>query len=333
MKGVLITGATGFLGGALSRALLREGADVIALGRQPEALDALARAGAITLARDLATPGAHLPPPGLPAISHMVHAAALSSPWGRPEAFRLANVEGTRSALGLARALGVTRFVHISTPSVYFRFRDQENVTEDAPLPTPVNAYAATKREAETLVAAAMDLDPVILRPRGLYGVGDTALLPRLLAVARRRALPLMRRGQAATDLTHIDDVVSAVLAALRAPAGGDAGGAGPRVFNISGGVALPIREVVEAVCARHAISPRWRPLPFALVRALAHAGEALSRRLPGEPEPPVTAYGAGLFAFRQTLDLSRARHALGWQPRIAFAEGLARTFGEAPTP
>lgn len=318
---ILVTGATGFLGGALSRHLLAEGARVIATGRDRERLDALAGAGAETVQFDL-TAGVR---PEISACEAVVHCAALSSPWGQWRDFAAANIDGTKAALELARAAGAKRFVHISTPSLYFRFADQIGVRETDPLPPPVNAYAKSKLMAEQIVLDAQDLDPIILRPRGLYGAGDTALLPRLIRTAKTRALPLMRDGIAATDLTHIDDVVSAIMAALRVTPNADA-----RVFNVSGGVALPIRDVVDAACAKAGVEARWRPVPVWLANAYARTGEAIARMMPSMPEPPVTAYSVGLFAFQQTLDISAAEAHLGWTPNVSFKEGLERTFAGA---
>ena len=319
---VFVTGATGFLGGTLVRGLLAEGRGVVASGRRADRLDILDRIGAQVLPLDLGADDVALDAAALPACEAMVHCAALSSPWGRREDFERANIVGTRTAIALARRLGVRRFVHISTPSVYFQFQDQEGVTEDSALPHPVNAYADTKAAAEKLVLAAGDLDPVVLRPRGLYGSGDEALLPRLIAAARMRPLPLMRGGVAAIDLTHIDDVARAVLAALRADKVG-----GGRVFNVSGGVMLPIVEIVDAACGRAGIAARWRRLPVGLVMAFARGAEAVCRLQPNYPEPPLTAYAAGLFSYRQSLDLSRADAHLDWRPEVSFEEGLSRTF------
>ncbi|MAK63915.1 MAG: 3-beta hydroxysteroid dehydrogenase [Maricaulis sp.] len=315
---ILVSGATGFLGGHLVRHLARRGDEVIALGRDREKLETLRPFCSGLTACDLARP-VEVSWPGIDAV---VHAAALSSPWGRHDAFRRANIDGTRHMIELARASGARRFVLISSPSVYFRFADQYDVAESTPLPKPVNAYAATKRQAELLTLAATDLDPVILRPRGLYGRGDTALLPRLRKAALSGPLPLLRGGRAATDLTHIDDVVSAVLAALSAPTD-----LPQRVFNISGGEALPVRRIAEAAARRSGITPRWRSLPITPVLAAARLSEMVCRTLPGSPEPRATAYGVGLFAYHQTLDLSAARTWLDWRPQVDFETGLDRTF------
>lgn len=317
---VLVTGATGFLGGALTRLLLARDHAVIAAGRSADALRTLAATGAHAIAHDLS----EAPPPAPAPCDAFVHCAALSSPWGSHAAFVRANVDGTRTALDWARRSGARRFVQISTPSLYFRFRDQIGVREDAALPRPINAYAATKRRAEELVLAANDLDPIVLRPRGLYGPGDTTLLPRLIAAARARALPLMNEGRAATDLTHVEDVAEAVLAALSAPPR-----LGQRVFNVSGGVALNICAVAERACARAGVTVRWRRAPAPLVLAYAHAAEAVCGLHPQRPEPSITAYGAALFAYTQTLDISAAHAHLGWRPRIGFEDGLDLTFAK----
>jgi nucleoside-diphosphate-sugar epimerase len=250
-----------------------------------------------------------------------VHCAALSQPFGRRADFLATNVGGTRAVLDLATRLGVGRFVHISSPSVYFALRDHMDQREDQPLPPPFNAYAETKAMAEALVLAAPHLGPVILRPRGIYGAGDRSLLPRLLRAARSGPLPLFRQGAARIDLTHVDDVVAAILAALTV--GAEAEG---QTFNISGGEVLPIRQIAEAACACAGLVPRWRRLPLRPVLWAAGLAEVAALCLPSQPEPPVTRYGLGLFAYAQSLNLAKANRLLTWSPQVPFAEGVARS-------
>ena len=102
-------------------------------------------------------------------VDAIVHAAALSSPWGRKDAFWNANVEPTRLLLEAAARHGVKRFVFVSTPSMYFEMKPQLGITEDHPLPRPINQYAASKREAERLVTSSK-IPHVVLRPRALVG-------------------------------------------------------------------------------------------------------------------------------------------------------------------
>jgi nucleoside-diphosphate-sugar epimerase len=310
---VIVSGATGFLGGHVCRTLHEAGHEVVGLGRDAgkgAALPVPFEAVDLSVSDSLA---------GIDHADAFVHCAALSSAWGRMEDFVRANVDGTRHALAMADRLGVRRFDHISSPSVAFRIRDQIGQDEADPLPPPVNAYAASKGTAERLVRSAEQLNPVILRPRGIYGRGDTALLPRLIRVAERGAVPLIRQGAAVTDLTHVSDVVAAVVLAL----GCDATG----TYNISGGEPLTIRHIISESAAAAGVPVRFTHVPYALAIGAARMAEWMAELSPSRPEPALTAYGIGVLSFSQTLDLSAARRDLGYAPRVRFADGLERTF------
>ena len=322
---VLVTGATGFLGRALVQRLRLRGLDVVGLGRNPAALADLHRLGAQAEAADLAQPLPQDLASRIGPVAAVVHCAALSAPWGRRRDFLAANVAGTGTALDLAARLGATRFVNIASPSVYFALRDREQVAEDSPLPPPFNAYAETKAMAEAMVLARRDLGPVSLRPRGIYGAGDTSLVPRLLTAIRRGPLPLFRDGVAAIDLTHVSDAIAAIEAALAADRRIEGA-----AINISGGEQIAIRDIVAAVAARVGVPVRWRALPLRPALAAAQLVELACHALPGQPEPWVTRYALGLFAVRQSLDLRRARALLDWAPQVDFAAGLDLTFAGA---
>lgn len=316
---VLVTGATGFLGGAVLRHLAARGQPAFGLGRDATRIAALRAQGLDLRAHDLTRP---FDPAAYAGVSAIVHSAALSAPFGPRRDFTAANVTATRHVVALAQALGVARLVHISSASVSFAPMDQIGVTEDTPLPRPFNAYAATKAEAERIVLAG-PIPAIVLRPRGIYGAGDTALLPRLLRAAARGPLPLLRNGRARIDLTHVDDVVSAVIAALQAgPA------AHGQIFNITGGEVIPVTEIATRACAAAGQPLRWRKMPLRPVMAVAGAVEMASLLLPHRPEPAVTRYGLALFAYAQSLDITKARDVLGWSPQVTFADGLDRTFG-----
>ncbi|WP_299288920.1 NAD(P)-dependent oxidoreductase [uncultured Tateyamaria sp.] len=315
---VLVTGATGFLGGHLIRHLARTGVNVIAMGRDAEKCAALRAQGYQTICHDLST--AVPLNDSLEQVNAVVHCAALSAASGPRRAFEMANVVATRNIVSLAQRLGVYRFVHISSPTVYFKMADALSVREDMVLPKPINAYAETKQMAERIVAGAPDIDPIILRPRGIYGPGDTTLLPTLLRAAKR-PLPLLRKGEARIDLTYVDDVIAAIVAALAA--GPDANG---QPFNISGGEVLAVRDIVERTCRAYGTTATWRTVPLAPALALARVLELTASALPHLPQPAITRYSIGLFAYAQSLDISKAHRLLGWQPEVPFDEGLRRT-------
>jgi nucleoside-diphosphate-sugar epimerase len=308
---ILVTGATGHLGGEIMAQAREAGIAALGLGRDPARIERMQRRGFAVLAHDLA----ETLPAAARDVDAVIHCAALSAPFGPTRAFVQANVGATQTLLDAFQRLH--RFVLVSSPSVYFAFADDLMRAEDGPLPPPVNAYAATKRQAEVLALSHPALNPVILRPRGIYGAGDSALLPRLLRAARRGPLPLLRGGVAEIDLTHVADAARACLAALAAPHGAVGG-----IYNISGGEVLPVTEIAGQTCARAGVALAWRPVPLRPALALAGAAELWARLVSGR-EPAITRYGLGLFAYRQSLDLSAAAVQLGWRPEIPFARGL----------
>jgi len=320
---VIVTGATGFLGARLALRLKTDGWEVAGVGRDPERGRWLAQRGISFFRLDLTAPGGGDALRAFGPADLFVHAGGLSSAFGRRRDFLSANVTGTRTALELARRASVRRFVFISSPSVYARFCDQFDLPETAPLPRPLTPYADSKARAETLVLGNADLSPIVLRPRALYGPGDTALLPRLLRAAQGGSLPLLRGGNALTNLTHVDDAVEAILAAGRA--GPKVGG---EVFNVAGSEVLRLTDVVDRVAERAGLKISWRRVPWTAALALARLSESLARLKPGMPEPAVTVHGLTAFAFSQTLDTSKARNLLGFVPQVLFEDGLERTLG-----
>lgn len=325
MRRFLVTGATGFLGGAIVCRLLREGRDVIATGRDRDKLAGLPGLDKNrVLALDLGASDPFDVSRVLEGVTCIIHCAGLSSPWGRRSDFEYSNIRATGNLLAIAKACSVEHVIHISTPAIYFRFEDQLNIAEDWPLPKPVNDYARSKAIAERLVRDS-GVPSTIVRPRGIYGDGDTALLPRLIRAANAGPLPRFRNGAAATDITHVDDVVDAVLTIAGAPqmAVGE-------TFNVSGGEAISIEHIVERAARASGLTPRWRNMPLLPALTLVRASEFAARLRPGRPEPRVTTYALGLFAFSQTLDLSKICHHLQWRPRISWEEGFARTFDGA---
>lgn len=322
---VLVTGATGFLGGAVARRLTDMGIPVLAQGRNDERLAQLKDEGCRVVKWSLEEPLTSAQKTDLPEVSAVIHAAAFSAPFGPKQKFSDANIAGTNVVLKLAKQIDAHRFIMISSPSVYFALKDQLLVPEDAKLPRPFNHYAWSKVEAEKLVIRSDIPSRLIIRPRGIYGPGETTLLPRLLQAAQTRPLPVFRDGRAEIDLTYVDDVVEAIVAALMCDPSFKEG-----VFNVSGGEVVSIRNLVELSCKKAGVPVRWRSMRLRPALAAASIAEWLAHLNPKPKEPAFTRYGLALFAFRQSLDISRIKQELSWSPKVTFAEGLDRTFREA---
>lgn len=331
MSVYLVTGATGFLGKNLCIDLISEGHDVYGVGRNRAALSFLRCLGVTVIETDLADDKTinqieRVISKNLP--DAMIHCAALTSAHGTYEEHFSANVQATRNITRLAARMQVKRFIHISTPSVYARRADSLHQREDTPLPKPLNSYAKTKGIAEDVVLSSLRDQSIILRPRGIYGEGETSLIPPLIEAAKRGPLPLFRGGHAVTELTHVSDVVTAIRRAIDAP-----GKYCGNIYNIAGGEALKITSIIRAVTSLEGVpTVYFRPVPVALAYGLATAMELYARWVDRSYRPRLTRYLVSLFAYSNTLDCSKAARDLGWEPSTSFAQGLAQTYPSRAT-
>lgn len=318
----LVTGATGGLGLALASALRATGYEVRATGRNEMQAARLAGMGAEFVRANLLHTDLALLCRDMDVV---FHAAALSSPWGPQQVFQRINVDATRDLLQAARESGVNSFVFVSSPSIYAAMTDQIGLTETSPLPArALNAYAATKREAEEIVLAAdaANFRTVSIRPRALIGPDDTVLLPRIMALVSRGWFPVFRDGRALVELTDVRDAAHALVDADR-----HRDRVGGKAINVSGGKATEVRELVCTLGDALGRKIALRPVPMWVAQTAAGVSEALFGALPGKPEPKLTTYGIATLAYSQTFDLSRARSLLGYEPRydaVATARELA---------
>ena len=311
---ILVTGATGFLGGALVRRLVSSGHDVFALGRNQSVGRSLGcEFRSIELSDAAALVAAH------EGIQTVFHCGALSAPWGRSEEFEKANFLGAANVLLACKANAVARLIHVSTPSIYFRHGDGMNVREDAPLPLPVNDYARTKLAAEKLVRAG-NLPHVILRPRAIFGPGDRTILPRLIRAMQRGRLKVIGTGTNITDLSYIDNVVDALILAGTADSHVEG-----NIYNITNGEPLPLWDLVKELSIMLNLKLRPGRVPRSLGIFLAGAMELAHHVFRIEKEPFMTRYGVGVLTANQTLDISAAKRDLGYEPQISVREGLRR--------
>jgi len=312
---VFVTGASGFIGGAIARQLASRH-EVLAMSRSPASDDAVRKLGAEPVRADLAT----LAPGALPLCDAAIHCAARVEAWGRREEFWDANVLGTERVLAAARAAGARRFVHMSTEAVLWRGQHLRDVDETHPYPssTPY-LYAETKAEAERRVVAANapGFATLVLRPRFVWGPGDRTLVPEIRAMAERGAFVWVDGGRARTSTTHVANLAHAAELALERGRGGE-------VYFVTDGVTTDFRSFVVRMLRAHGVELPERSLPGWLVRPAAAAIEGVWRALRLAGPPPLTRHAVDLLCCDCTLRDDKARAELGYRPVIGVEEGLA---------
>jgi 2-alkyl-3-oxoalkanoate reductase len=312
---VLVTGARGMLGAAVAQALAARGDAVTVLQRRPSGLPFR------EIRVDLGDPDPAALTSAVDGCDAVVHLAAkvdVVGPWSE---YLRTNVDGTRALLAAARRAGVSRFVHVSSPSV--AHAGSALVGAPASPADPALArghYARSKALAEQLALGATGCATVAVRPHLVWGPGDPQLVGRIVARARAGRLPVVGSGAALVDTTYVDNAVDALLAALdRAPrlAG--------QAFVVSNGEPRPVAELVASICAAAGVAGPRFAVPARMARLAGAAVELLwpSGRRWGEP--PMTRFLAEQLSTAHWFDQRATRDALGWAPRIGLDEGFAR--------
>jgi len=317
---VLVTGASGLLGGAVAVALVDAGHQVTTFQRRPSGVPGVRDVlGSVTDAPAVAH--------AMRGVQGVVHLAAKVSLAGDPADFRRVNVEGTRNVLAGAASYGADRVVHVSSPSV--AHLGSSIVGAEAPAAEPEGArgdYARTKAQAELFALAADGpaLRVTSVRPHIVWGPGDPQLVARVVARARAHRLPLLGHGAALIDTTYVENAASAIVAALHR-LGDDDGVVRGRAYVVTNGEPRPVAEVLAAICrAAGAPVPTWR-VPARTARALGGAVERVWRVWPGADEPPMTRFLAEQLSTAHWFDQRRTRADLRWAPGVSLDEGMER--------
>lgn len=317
---VLVTGAGSLLMRRLVELSLARGDEVTCVQRRPVTVPA----GVRVVAGDVRD--AVVVAQAMAGCDAVVHGAARVGVTGTWDEFRSVNVDGTSVVLAAARRAGVQRFVHVSTPSVAHVGRSL--VGEGAqPARTGRRGrayYAESKALAEQVALSAGDDDlaVVAVRPHLVWGPGDTQLVGRIVAAARRGRLPLIAGGRALVDTTYLDNAAEALVAALDAVRPGSV--VAGRAYLVANGEPRPIRDLLLGICHAMGERPRTVTVPAGMARVV---GSVLERVWPRftEAEPPLTRFVAEQMATAHWFDLSDTYRDLAWMPRISIDEGLRR--------
>jgi nucleoside-diphosphate-sugar epimerase len=312
---VLVTGASGLLGGEVARLLVRQGHDVATFQRRPSGVDgAIDFRGSLT---DIAVLRE-----AVQGAEGIIHLAAKVSFTGRAAEFDEVNVEGTRRLLHLARAAGVRDMVFVSSPSVANSGAAIAGLGAEPADPDHAHGdYSRTKAEAELLALAAdaSEFRVAVVRPHIVWGPGDTQLVERVLARAGTGRLPLLDAGAALIDTTYVDNAAAAIVAALFRM-----DHVHGRALVVSNGEPRPVGELLAGICAAGGVpAPSWT-VPGGVARAAGAVVEKLWTWAGRKEEPPMTRFLAEQLSTAHWYDQRETRELLDWTPAVSLDDGLA---------
>jgi nucleoside-diphosphate-sugar epimerase len=327
MAKALITGATGFIGSALARALVARGDTVRVLVRSTSDLSRLAGLDVETIAGDVTRAETLLP--AMEDIEVVYHLAGMLGRFGVPEsAYHTLHVEGTcnmlRACADWARQAGadrrIERFVYCSSPGMLGAVGPGDPPRDEDSVHRPVSPYERSKSAAEQAalpLAAALGVPLVIARPEFVYGPGDRHVVG-LYRNIRRGTFFYIGEGDCLCHPTYIDDVVSGLCAC------GSECSRPLQAYHICGPRPVTIRELVTAIAHALGVRPPSLHLPTGLIRAGAWGAEWAGRLL--HIEPPLSLEGVRFFTESRAFSIEKARKELGWSPQVDIDEGTQRS-------
>lgn len=316
---IVVTGATGFLGSALTMRLIAQKQDVRILARDEQ--KARQQFGdAVTIVRGEITEAQRVQEAvdGATVVYHLV--GRLYHPSVPTELYRETHVEGTRILLNACKEQsGLQRVVHCSTTGVFGVTGNRKPAAEDAPF-APTNPYEATKLESELLAMSAhreYGLPVSVVRPGLVYGPGDLHLLGFFSSI--KKGLPcLIDGGRALIHPIHIDDMTDAfLLSAERQEAIG-------RTYNIAGDAPVSFKTLSTAIA--HALG---RELPKGdIPLPLANLASDIFALIPGfqGEKAPLTRSRVKFLTNSRMYSIERARKELGYAPKVGLDEGMKET-------
>jgi nucleoside-diphosphate-sugar epimerase len=325
MESVFITGGSGFVGRNLIQALRDRGYRVRAAARSEQSAKVVSELGADPVSADL--DAVDPMSDAMKGCAFVVHAAAKVEDCGRMEDFMHVNVIGTDNVMTAAKRAGVPRFVHVSTEAVLVGGPPLVQVDESRPRPahTP-GLYPHTKGLAEDRVRAASSdtFQTMAVRPRFIWGRGDTSLMPKLVEMVRTKQFAWISGGHYLTSTCHVANVCEGIaLAAQR--------GQGGQVYFLTDGPPVEFRAFISDLIRTQGLAPPTRSIPRTVARPIASLLEGTWRLLSLQSPPPMTRTMLALVGEEVTVNDGKARRDLGYREVMTREKGLAEMGTAAP--
>ena len=318
MKRILVTGASGFVGGKLVEHLLDCGNSIRAVYRRtsvPNRLERLSNRNVELVRKDLA--GADSLGALLQGCSHVVHAAAKVADYGPRDEFVAINVRATEKMLSAAADAGCERFLYVSSIAVH-GFGNHHGSVEEGPYFPLQSSYQITKLDGENLVRRNSRVPFTIARPGLVYGPGDTTTLNPLFDLLAKGRLPMLKGFDHINCPIYIDDLTLAIEKALFSH---DARG---EVFNIVSDDKTSLREAIEFAAERLGRSVPSYNVPMWAARSLANVTEMAAMFSGYRFRPPLTKYLARQLSHNFFFAPEKALRILGFRAGVSWRDGIA---------
>lgn len=312
---VLITGATGLLGGHLLQALQQRGERIRALVLPVEHTEKLLAQGVEVVRGDVTD--TRTLTPAVKDIEMIFHLAGMMGVERPLAEYRLVNVTGTGNLYLAAQQAGVRRFVHTSSHTVYGLGYGRFLTEKDALRPDP-DPYSITKAEGDRLIRRLMlnnGMETVILRPGTFFGPGDRLHFGRIAQRMKDGKGVIIGRGNNALPFCYVTDIVQGfLLAAYHEKAPGN-------IYNISNDQPLTQQEIFNAVANEVSGKRPTRHLPYRPTYYGSIIAEKVARIT--RTRPMVTRLGVMMFGTDNRHSIEKARRELGYEPKIDLWEGI----------
>ena len=319
---VLVTGAGGFLGQSIVKALLTRGDNVCTLQRGD--YPALRELGAIVNKGDIGDKDAVIN--ASKDCDAIIHVAAKAGVWGDYQDYYHSNVRGTVNVIDACRNNDISRLVYTSSPSIVFDGEDEDGIDESTPIPEHhLTNYQRTKAEAEELVLSTNDktLATVALRPHLIFGPGDPHLAPRIIDRASKGRLRLVGSRKNLVDITYIDNAVSAHLLALDALSV-DSVCAGKAYF-ISNDEPMPMADIVNQILNAANLAPVHKSVSPKFAYFIGSFMELVYSVFQIKEEPFMTRFIARQLSCSHWYNIAAARRDLNYEAKVSIEEGMQR--------
>ncbi len=318
MKRVLVTGATGFLGKYLVEELINNGYEVVAQGRKENILNNLKEQYKVNILKCSLNEIKNIDMN----IDCVIHAAALSTVWGKWQDFYDSNVLGTENVIKFCLKNNVRRLIYVSSPSIYSAKFDRFNIKEeDFDKNNKLNFYIKSKILAEDLINKIdnQKLETVIIRPRGLFGIGDTSIVPRLINANSKIGIPLFNDGKNVVDITCVENVAYSLrLAMEKEEANGN-------IYNITNGDPTEFKNILDKLFTELGERANYRKMNINLMYFVASVIELFYKLFRIYKEPMITKYTIATLGYSQSLNIEKAKKDLDYNPKITLEEGIKK--------